>query len=128
VDTLELARAAGRIRPINDAATEGPMVRATRRAAAGVVLVVLGLALAAPGVTSWAQEALAVDSCLDAGGSFDYVTETCDHERSHAVVPFGPRHARQIHFAILGASLVAVGAVVGLWAKGRGCGAQDTGR
>lgn len=28
-------------------------------------------------------QALRVDACLDSGGSFDYESGQCDHERSH---------------------------------------------
>jgi hypothetical protein len=40
----------------------------------------------------YVSEAVAVDDCLDVGGSFNYETMTCDFERSHPYVPFSARH------------------------------------
>ena len=37
-------------------------------------------------------ESVAVDNCLDMGGSFNYETLTCDFEKSHPYVPFDARH------------------------------------
>jgi hypothetical protein len=42
------------------------------------------LILSSPRVEHW----LAVDSCLDLGGSFDYVAGICDFSKSH---PFAPQ-------------------------------------
>ena len=39
-------------------------------------------------VSEWS----AVDSCLDSGGSFDYVNMKCDHTSNHPFVPFKQRH------------------------------------
>ncbi|NLB54896.1 MAG: hypothetical protein GX811_03880 [Lentisphaerae bacterium] len=35
---------------------------------------------------------MAVDDCLDMGGSFNYETMTCDFEKSHTYIPFDTRH------------------------------------
>lgn len=40
----------------------------------------------------YVSEAVAVDDCLDMGGSFNYEAMTCDFERSHPYVPFDARH------------------------------------
>ena len=37
-------------------------------------------------------DSVAVDNCLDMGGSFNYETMTCDFEKSHPYVPFDARH------------------------------------
>lgn len=54
--------------------------------ALGIVLALLGVVM----VAGAALEALRVDRCLDAGGSFDYVTGICDRQQSH---PHRPRRA-----------------------------------
>ena len=38
------------------------------------------------------RESVAVDDCLDMGGSFNYETMTCDFEKSHPYMPFEIRH------------------------------------
>jgi hypothetical protein len=37
-------------------------------------------------------EAVAVDNCLDMGGSFNYGTMSCDFEMNHPYIPFKIRH------------------------------------
>ena len=56
-------------------------------AAAASFFAVVGLVLAQPMV----GEFLAVDSCLDSGGSFDYVKSVCDHIGNHPFVAIGWR-------------------------------------
>ena len=41
---------------------------------------------------NYARETLLVDSCLDSGGSFEYLRMVCDREVSHAFVPYSQRH------------------------------------
>ena len=51
-------------------------------------LVILALLVAvAPAVWILSAEFLAVDQCLDSGGSYDYAAMACDHEESHPYVP-----------------------------------------
>ena len=52
---------------------------------ARIIIVTAVLALIAAGVVLWpsVHEFLAVDTCLDRSGSYDYVNHRCDHERSH---------------------------------------------
>ena len=52
------------------------------------------------------REGLAVDGCLDAGGSYDYQHGRCDLTRSHTYEPFLDRHA-----VLLGATAVALAGV-----------------
>jgi hypothetical protein len=54
-----------------------------------VVLALVGPAWA--GIT-YLDESLAVDRCLDMGGSFDYGTMTCDYHQNCPFVPFSVRH------------------------------------
>ena len=46
-------------------------------------LIVLGVALVVWPVLSYIRECVAVDACLDAGGSFDYAQSRCDHLENH---------------------------------------------
>jgi hypothetical protein len=54
---------------------------------AGVVLVVLLLGLLAAILIPPLMQFFAIDKCLDAGGAFDYATNTCQLEQK---VPNGP--------------------------------------
>jgi hypothetical protein len=49
---------------------------------AGAILILVA------GYLAWQPVSLflAVDGCMDQGGSFDYVTQTCDFETSHPYV------------------------------------------
>ena len=63
------------------------------------------------------SEFVAVDGCLDRGGSYDYVAQTCDFTVSHEYVPFGVRHpilARGFPVGIIG---VVGGVFVVLWRR-----------
>jgi len=44
-------------------------------------------------VATYAKEFIAVDKCLDAGGSYNYMAEECDINSSHPVLPFNERHS-----------------------------------
>lgn len=57
-------------------------------------LAVLGAAVFMPirAATIYICEAVAIDDCLDMGGSFNYETMTCDFEKSHPYVPLSARH------------------------------------
>jgi hypothetical protein len=58
-----------------------PVVRKRTALALAVVVVVVALASSLPRVRRW----MAVDRCLDRGGSYDYVADRCDFEISHPV-------------------------------------------
>ena len=48
----------------------------------------LGIAIFAVGLVSFwapAQEYLAIDRCLDRGGSYNYTQHQCDFKQSHAI-------------------------------------------
>lgn len=45
----------------------------------------------APLAVNAIRESVALDSCLDAGGSYDYAAARCDHERNHTASPFAER-------------------------------------
>lgn len=79
-----------------------------------MVLVILGMVLL--GVTSarYAREVLAVDSCLDSGGSFDYSTATCDHQQSHPYLAYSHRNPTAQWTAATGGLLMLVGGLLGL--------------
>ena len=69
----------------------------------------VGSLLVLVAVWSFAAERLRVDSCLDAGGSYDYELGRCDHERSHVVVAYTNRHPIVLALAIVGGVLVVTG-------------------
>ncbi len=72
---------------------------------AALILFLVAGALAWPCVS----EFLAVDRCLDAGGSFNYATASCDLTANHPYVDVWERHALSLTGAI--ASVVAAGAL-----------------
>jgi len=65
-------------------------------AVAAILLAVAGFVLIQPIV----GEFLAVDSCLDSGGSFDYVASACDHSSTHAFVGFAWRSGFRVLLSI----------------------------
>ena len=76
----------------------------------------LTLVLAAVAVIGWlawgyGREFVAVDSCLDNSGSFDYVTMTCDHAEDHPIIPYSQRHPMVPAIGILAGSLIVCGLV-----------------
>jgi hypothetical protein len=62
----------------------------------GTVLVLIGIALPAPAAATYASEFIAVDRCLDGGGSYDYSRGACDQERSYPYIPFASRYPRLV--------------------------------
>jgi hypothetical protein len=77
------------------------MNSSARRWLAGIG-VVTGCSLVLPLVVVAAWEFLAVDRCLDAGGSFDYRELTCDFSESHSYVAFPARRPELILAGIVG--------------------------
>jgi hypothetical protein len=80
----------------------------------GITFIVLGILLPTPHVAVFASEFLAIDTCLDRGGSFDYDRMQCDYEQNHPYVSFSARHPvlapTFLPLAGLGASFAGVGA------------------
>ena len=78
---------------------------------ASALLLVVGVLLLSP-VAVYVKEFIAVDVCLDAGGSYDYSTGECDISASHPYVPFSSRRPRVAwmirFFAPVGGALVVV--------------------
>jgi hypothetical protein len=87
-----------------------------------LALILVGIALPLPAVVAYASEFIAVDRCLDGGGSYDYSRGECDQQRNHPYVPFASRHPQLVStfptLALAGCGLVAVGGV--LRRRGRG--------
>ena len=75
-----------------------------------VVLLAAAAAAWMPLVVTYASEFIAVDRCLDSGGSYDYRRHTCDHERNHPHLAFATRHPRLI--AAIPAAAIASGVLV----------------
>jgi hypothetical protein len=74
----------------------------------GVALVLLGSLLIGIVAVSYVREFLAVDSCLDGGGSFDYSRMECDHQSNHPFIRYSVRHPSAEFIATFG-GLIAVG-------------------
>jgi hypothetical protein len=82
----------------------------------GVAMILIGIVLPAPAVVSYTSEFLAVDACLDGGGSYDYSRGECDHGSNHPYLPFSSRHPLLVgSFSALsfaGLAMVTIGAVL----------------
>jgi hypothetical protein len=77
----------------------------------GLVLIVLGCALAVWPVMTYVTEFIAVDACLDAGGSFDYGQSRCDRARTHPVVAYSARHPMLLASMAAGGLVSAIGVI-----------------
>lgn len=53
------------------------------------------------------HESIAIDSCLDSGGSFDYAANACDYEDSH---PTGARQSKLYY--VLASVCAAAGGIL----------------
>ncbi len=60
----------------------------------------------------WLQEFLAVDACLDRGGSFNYVAGQCDLIENHTYVAFSARHGLAVALSVVAAALLSAGFLV----------------
>lgn len=69
--------------------------------AAGVILF-----LVTP--VAYLAESRAADRCADAGGSYDYAAGLCDHEQSHAVLPWARRNRALVMLSSAGIGLILV--------------------
>jgi hypothetical protein len=78
----------------------------------GLMLLVLGGALAVWPAVDYVREFAAVDACLDAGGSFDYAHSRCDRVETHQFVAYSNRHPTSVRIGALGGALFMVGVVV----------------
>jgi hypothetical protein len=76
------------------------------------VLIVLGGALALWPALGYVREFVAVDSCLDAGGSFDYAQSRCDRAETHRFVAYSERHPNSVRIAAAGGVALATGIVM----------------
>ena len=77
----------------------------------GLLLIVLGCALAAGPVVTYVNELLAVDACLDAGGAYDYVQSRCDQTDTHPVIPYSTRHPISVVSTTVGGLVFAIGVI-----------------
>jgi hypothetical protein len=85
----------------------------------GLVLIVLGGALAVWSAFGYVREVGAVDSCLDAGGSFDYAQSRCDHAETHPAVAYSERHPHVSRVAAVGGVMFATGSMMFLLSSRR---------
>ena len=65
-----------------------------------ITLLVLAIVL----IWTWVTEFLAVDACLDSGGSYDYERRVCDYRSSH---PSGERRGRLLLGGALASAIAA---------------------
>src|SRR6267143_1169202 len=77
-----------------------------------LVLVIAALLLLVWAGWGYGREFLAVDSCLDSSGSFDYAAMACDHMQNHPYIPYSHRHPAIPRIAVF-AGTVAVFGLVG---------------
>jgi uncharacterized membrane protein HdeD (DUF308 family) len=78
----------------------------------GLMLLVLGGVLAAWPAVDCLREFVAVDACLDVGGSFDYVQSRCDRGESHEFVAYSDRHPASWRIAAVGGVAFVIGIVM----------------
>jgi hypothetical protein len=77
-----------------------------------LALVILGIVLVGATGFRYARECLAVDACMDAGGSFDYLTAACDHQQNHPYRAYSPRNPTDRWIAAGGGLLMLAGALL----------------
>ena len=82
-----------------------------RRRVGAFPAVLGGALIVSPGV-NYGREFFSVDSCLDAGGSYDYTQYRCDHTSNHPFVSYTNRHRLALPLAIAGAAIGGVGAIM----------------
>ncbi len=82
----------------------------------GLILLIL------PGVVLmgvfW-SELSGVNECLSAGGSFDYMADACDMERSHPFIPFAVRYPLFVNLTMLASFAGFCCCLFGLYVRGR---------
>ena len=78
----------------------------------GLMLIVLGAALATWSSLGYVRDFVAVDSCLDAGGSFDYAQSRCDRAEPHPFIAYSERHPNSLRIAATGGLVLATGIVM----------------
>jgi len=57
------------------------------------------------------SEMLAVDSCLDAGGSYDYSKHECDKKENHIYIPYGKRK-KELILSCLSLSVIGLISII----------------
>ena len=83
----------------------------------GGALVLLGIVLVGAVAVSYAREFVAVDSCLDAGGSFDYSRMECDYRANHPYIRYSVRHPWAEFVAASGGLIAVGGLALVLWLR-----------
>jgi hypothetical protein len=76
------------------------------------LLILLGTLLVGAVMVPYVREVLAVDSCLDGGGSFDYLVGTCDHDQNHRHIAFRARHGFAAPSVGIGSALVVTALIL----------------
>jgi len=80
------------------------------------------LLLILPGVVLMAvfwNELSAVNACLSAGGSFDYINQLCDKQVNQPFIPFAERNPLLVNITMLMSTLGLFICLFGLYVKAR---------
>jgi len=80
------------------------------------------LLLILPGVVLMAvfwNELSAVNACLSAGGSFDYINQLCDKQANQPFIPFAERNPLLVNITMLMSTLGLFICLFGLYVKAR---------
>ncbi len=80
----------------------------------GTALLLVSIVIVTASARTYISETIAVDSCLDSGGSFNYDTMQCDHRTNHPYVPFERRHPGMMRSLRIRASFLAPLGLLGL--------------
>jgi hypothetical protein len=89
-----------------------------------VVLFAIGLSVSAAHLWWYIREAAAVDSCLDSGGSYDYISGRCDHTQSHPFSSYTSRYPEALVALLIASGIPILAAFMhresfALWLKKR---------
>lgn len=79
-----------------------------------LVIAVIFALVAGFAVMPFVEEFLAVDECLDAGGSFNYLRGSCDFAMSHPFLPYSQRYSANILAVCVEVGISAVALWIGL--------------
>lgn len=71
---------------------------------------------ATPLTATYLSEAISVDNCLDAGGSYDYVLAACDQNVNHRYVAFAERWPMLLMVTLV--AVVVAGSLTAIFSDG----------
>ena len=85
------------------------------------VVFTVALAISIAHLWSYIREAVSVDTCLDSGGSYDYVAGRCDHAQSHPFRSYASRYPEALVAFLIACSIsiLVYRESFALWSKKR---------